>query len=113
MLNYPLFSNPEEQRIHEQIKAEGKERMSQGGKGVEIMPHLMGKSRDLIGKRYNVNGRHISDLESVAKAIASLDELEKRSEAEWSELVVTRVRGSFRTRGSLENGSEKCTLVKG
>lgn len=85
-------AGPEERRINEQIKAEAKGRQKELGRTqttlMETFPQGSGgASRDLIGKRYNVSGRYISDLETVSKAIENLDELEKRPEAEWTELV--------------------------
>ena len=83
-------AGPEESRINEQIKAEAKERQIRKSSDsvVETLPQQTGqKSRDQIGKRYNVNGRYISDLETVAEAIANLGELDKRLEAEWADLV--------------------------
>ena len=45
---------------------EAKERMSEGGKGVENSPPLeKGKSRDVIGKALNVNGRGVSDAKVI------------------------------------------------
>jgi hypothetical protein len=78
-------AGPEERRLIEGIKAEAKER-ERAGKRIEQPCGTLStgsgeKSRDLIGKRYNVNGRYISDLEAVAKAIDSLEDLEKRPEA--------------------------------
>jgi N6-adenosine-specific RNA methylase IME4 len=85
-------AGPEERRIIVQIKAEAKERQVELGRNLRTLKEAFpegsgGQSRDQIGKRYNVSGRYISDLETVAQAIAGLDELEQKPEPEWADLA--------------------------
>lgn len=58
-------------------KAKAKGRMSDGGKGVEILPHLKEKTRDAMGEKVDVSGKTYdkmkaideSDNEEVKKAV--------------------------------------------
>jgi hypothetical protein len=69
-------AGPEERKIFEAIKEAAKERQGTRtdlGHSGNISGMLGADNRDQIGKRYNVNGRYISDLETVAQAVANLD----------------------------------------
>jgi len=60
-------AGPEERKFFEAIKTQAEQRQAETrfGGGGNISTTGEGKSRDQNGKRYNVNGRYISDLEAV------------------------------------------------
>ncbi len=49
----------------EALARKAKQRMSDGGKGVEILPHLKEKTRDAMGKELGVSGRQVDKLHEI------------------------------------------------
>jgi N6-adenosine-specific RNA methylase IME4 len=84
-------AGPEERRIIAQIKKDAEQREKAGIRQYNPEATLpqgrASQSRDQIGKRYNVSGRYISDLETVSEAIVGLDKLEQKPEPEWADLA--------------------------
>lgn len=46
-------------------KRKAKERMSDGGKGVEILPHLKEKTRDAMGEKVGVSGKTYDKMKAI------------------------------------------------
>ena len=56
-------------------KAKAKGRMSDGGKGVEILPHLKEKTRDAMGEKVDVSGKTYDKMKAIDES--DNDELKK------------------------------------
>lgn len=51
--------------LEEIEKRKAKERMSDGGKGVEILPHLKEKTRDVMGSMVGVSGKTYDKMKAI------------------------------------------------
>ena len=51
--------------LEEIEKRKAKERMSDGGKGVEILPHLKEKTRDAMGEKVGVSGKTYDKMKAI------------------------------------------------
>lgn len=51
--------------LEEIEKRKAKERMSDGGKGVEILPHLKEKTRDVMGEKVGVSGKTYDKMKAI------------------------------------------------
>ena len=71
------------------IKEQSKKRMSQGGEGVAILPHLKGKTRDIIAREAGIkSGRTIDKIKEIEeKATHEQKEKLNRGEATISEVI--------------------------
>lgn len=69
------------------FEKEAKERMSKGGKGVELIPQLKGKARDQAGKIIGVSGRYVADAKKIKEKLPEEFELIKAGKKKITEIV--------------------------